>query len=232
MLQKGADPAIEDNFGVTAAEAAQKTGKTAIVEGLAQKMIVGGVPYILRDRRLVALDMISLVAGTKYRGQFEERIKAVMDEIKRANVPHEIFLTNLIGNHILMAVHPPLLYLGYVGMAVPWARARVGAIATQAMTNESFGPNGLELLAKGKTAPEALADLIAADSDPEARQLATRIVAVCAFHGVQLLRLEDLRWARHSNPAGCLHLLLQCDAQRDRPHHQHQGLSVGLTDQA
>jgi len=59
-----------------------------------------------------------------------------------------------------------------VGMAVPWARARVGAIATQAMTNESFGPNGLAMLRQGKTAPEALAALIAADDNPHARQLA------------------------------------------------------------
>jgi len=58
-------------------------GKTAIVEGLAQEIIQGNVPEILRDRRVVTLDLALMVAGTKYRGQFEERIKAVMDEIRR-----------------------------------------------------------------------------------------------------------------------------------------------------
>ncbi|TWT43938.1 ClpA/B family protein [Phycisphaerae bacterium RAS1] len=59
-------------------------GKTAIVEGLAQKIISHQVPEILHDRRIVVLDLAMMVAGTKYRGQFEERIKAVMNEVRRA----------------------------------------------------------------------------------------------------------------------------------------------------
>ena len=59
-------------------------GKTAIVEGLAQSIVEGHVPELLRDRMVVALDLPLMVAGTKYRGQFEERIKAVMDEIKKS----------------------------------------------------------------------------------------------------------------------------------------------------
>ena len=59
-------------------------GKTAIVEGLAQEIAAGVVPEILLDRKVITLDLALMVAGTKYRGQFEERIKGVMDEIKRA----------------------------------------------------------------------------------------------------------------------------------------------------
>jgi ATP-dependent Clp protease ATP-binding subunit ClpC len=59
-------------------------GKTAIAEGLAQEIASGNVPELLRDKRVVTLDLALMVAGTKYRGQFEERIKAVMDEIRRS----------------------------------------------------------------------------------------------------------------------------------------------------
>ena len=59
-------------------------GKTAIVEGLAQEISKGNVPEILANKRVITLDLALMVAGTKYRGQFEERIKAVMDEIKKA----------------------------------------------------------------------------------------------------------------------------------------------------
>jgi len=59
-------------------------GKTAIVEGFAQRVVNGEVPDILAEKRIVVLDLAMMVAGTKYRGQFEERIKAVMNEVRRA----------------------------------------------------------------------------------------------------------------------------------------------------
>ncbi|MCX7020559.1 MAG: AAA family ATPase, partial [Candidatus Sumerlaeota bacterium] len=59
-------------------------GKTAIVEGLAQKIVSEDIPEILQDKRLISLDLAAVVAGTKYRGQFEERLKAIMQEIRRS----------------------------------------------------------------------------------------------------------------------------------------------------
>src|SRR5204863_7744152 len=59
-------------------------GKTAIVEGLAQEAAAGNVPELLRDKRVITLDLALMVAGTKYREQSEERIKAVIDEIRRS----------------------------------------------------------------------------------------------------------------------------------------------------
>ena len=57
-------------------------GKTAVVEGLAQRLVHGNVPDILKDKQLISLDLTSMIAGAKYRGEFEDRLKRVMEEIK------------------------------------------------------------------------------------------------------------------------------------------------------
>ena len=70
-------------------------GKTAIAEGLAQRIVSGDVPQVLKDRRLLALDMGALVAGSKFRGEFEERLKSVIDEVKEARGEVILFIDEI-----------------------------------------------------------------------------------------------------------------------------------------
>ncbi len=86
-------------------------GKTAIAEGLAQRIVRGDVPENLKNRKVFSLDMGALVAGAKYRGEFEERLKSVLQEVKKSEGEIILFIDEL---HTIVAL---------AKQTVPWTRA-------------------------------------------------------------------------------------------------------------
>lgn len=95
-------------------------GKTAIAEGLAQRMAVGNVPPQLKDKRLVSLNMASLVAGTKYRGEFEERLRDVLGEIRRSG---DVILSSMKCTPSSARARPRALLTRRTSSSPPWVAA-------------------------------------------------------------------------------------------------------------
>ena len=140
-------------------------GKTAIVEGLAQRMALGRVPECLRGKRLISVDVAGMVAGTKYRGEFEERLRDMLAEIQR------------VGNIILFVDEMHTL----VG-----AGAAEGAIDASNILKPALGRGQLQLI--GATTPEEYRKSIEKDAALERRFRCVRVEETDADQTLQILR--------------------------------------------
>jgi ATP-dependent Clp protease ATP-binding subunit ClpC len=150
-------------------------GKTAIAEGLAQKIVEGNIPEVLKDKRVVALDLSSMVAGSKYRGEFEERIKKTVEEIK------------LAGN--------VLLFIDEIHTIVG-AGAAEGAIDASNILKPSLARGELQLI--GATTLDEYRKYIEKDAALERRFQPVKVEEPLEEEAIEILRgLKDMYEAHH-----------------------------------
>ncbi|TCT14264.1 ATP-dependent Clp protease ATP-binding subunit ClpC [Natranaerovirga pectinivora] len=150
-------------------------GKTAIAEGLAQKIISGNIPEVLKDKRVVALDLSSMVAGSKYRGEFEDRIKKALEEIKTA------------GN--------VLLFIDEIHTIVG-AGAAEGAIDASNILKPSLARGEIQLI--GATTLDEYRKYIEKDAALERRFQPVKVEEPLEDEAIEILRgLKDMYEAHH-----------------------------------
>lgn len=151
-------------------------GKTAIVEGLAQQIVASNVPEVLVNKRIVALDLALMIAGTKYRGQFEERIKAVMDEIKRSK-DVMIFIDEL---HMLVG-----------------AGAAEGAIDASNILKPALSRGEIQCI--GATTPDEYRKYIEKDAALERRFQTIMVDPPSVEETIEILKGLSDKYERHHN---------------------------------
>lgn len=152
-------------------------GKTAIAEGLAQRIVSQDIPEMLRDKRIVALDLAGLVAGTKYRGEFEERMKRVMDEVRKASGDVILFIDEL---HTLVG-----------------AGAAEGAIDASNILKPSLARGELQCI--GATTMDEYRKYIERDAALERRFQPVQVREPSVEEAIQMLHGQRARYETHHN---------------------------------
>ncbi|MBI1332239.1 MAG: ATP-dependent Clp protease ATP-binding subunit [Armatimonadetes bacterium] len=152
-------------------------GKTAIAEGLALRIVSGDIPDLLKDRRIVALDLAALVAGTKYRGEFEERMKKVMEEVRRADGQVILFIDEL---HTLVG-----------------AGAAEGAIDASNIMKPALARGELQCV--GATTQDEFRKYIEKDAALERRFQAVKVKEPTEEEAIEILKGLRERYEAHHN---------------------------------
>jgi ATP-dependent Clp protease ATP-binding subunit ClpC len=150
-------------------------GKTAIAEGLALRIVSGDIPELLKDKRIVALDLAGLVAGTKYRGEFEERMKKVMEEVRKADGQVILFIDEL---HTLVG-----------------AGAAEGAIDASNIMKPALARGELQCI--GATTQDEFRKYIERDAALERRFQAVKVKEPSEEEAVEILRGLRERYEAH-----------------------------------
>lgn len=152
-------------------------GKTSIAEGLALRIVSGDIPDLLKDRRVVALDLAALVAGTKYRGEFEERMKKVMEEVRKADGQVILFIDEL---HTLVG-----------------AGAAEGAIDASNIMKPALARGELQCV--GATTQDEFRKYIEKDAALERRFQAVKVKEPTEDEAVEILKGLRERYEAHHN---------------------------------